>query len=71
MLSDNRNRVVSSSSEGKEEKSSGLVLYMDIRRMTSPTVMLSDSSRSSIMVGRGMIMTRRMATTPPATARLE
>ncbi len=71
MLRERRKRVVTRSSDGKEEKSSGLVLYIDISRMTRPMVMLSDSSRSRIMVGRGRIMTIRMATTPTATKRLE
>ena len=63
------NRVVISSSEGKEEKSSGLVLYMLISRMSMPMVMLKESSMSSRKGGSGTIMTRRMATTPSATKR--
>ena len=69
MFSASRNRVVIRSSEGKEEKSSGLVLYMLISRMSRPMVMLKESSMSSKNGGSGTIMTMRMATTPSATKR--
>jgi len=63
-LSDRRNRVTVSSTEGKTEKSSGLRTNIDISRITIAVVMLSDSSRSMMIGGRGITMTMRMAMTP-------
>ena len=67
MLSDSRNRVVSSRMEGKDESSSGRWMYMATSRMTSEKVMLKVSSRSRRKVGSGMTMKPRMHTTAMAS----
>jgi hypothetical protein len=61
-----RFRVVTRSMEGKMENSRGELMNMVVRRMTREKEMLKESMRSRIMVGRGMSITNRIMTTPPA-----
>ena len=63
-LSERRNRVTVSRTEGKTENSSGLRTNIDMSRITIATVMLSESSRSMTSGGSGTTMTMRMAITP-------
>jgi hypothetical protein len=62
-----RSRVVTSRSDGKMENSRGEVMNMDVTRMTSPSEMETESMKSMNGVGRGMSITKRMTTTPPAS----
>jgi hypothetical protein len=60
------NRVATNSTEGNTAKSSGLTVYIAIRRTTIEKVILSANRKSSKKGGSGMIMTIKMATTPTA-----
>ncbi len=57
---ESRNSVDSSRSDGKEDRSSGLRMYMPTRRMIRAKVILKERNRSSSIAGMGMIMTIRM-----------
>ena len=63
-LSDSRNRVVASRSDGKMEKSIARSVYRLMMRMSTAMVMLAARQRSSSMAGRGMIISMRMEISP-------
>jgi len=66
IFKDSRKRVVSRRTEGKVENSRGWVMYIEVRSTNREMVKLHDKRTSKSRVGRGMIMTSRMATTAPA-----
>ena len=63
-LSDSRNRVVASSSDGKMENSIARWVYRLMMRMRMAMVMLAARQRSSRIGGRGMIISMRMEISP-------
>jgi hypothetical protein len=69
MFKESRNRVVIRRREGNVENSRGLIMYKEVSRMTREHVMLSERRISRINVGKGMIITRRMAMTLPPMRR--
>src|SRR3954471_4335804 len=54
--------------EGKIEKSSGRLMFIDTSRISSDAVMLKPRSRSSTAAGSGTTSIRTMETTPMGTA---
>ncbi len=66
MLSARRKSVVSSSREGRTEKSSGRRTYIASSRIVSDTVRFSDSSISSSAGGRGISIIPMRPITPTA-----
>ncbi|MBA7687765.1 hypothetical protein ES703_96237 [subsurface metagenome] len=57
-------RVVTRSREGNMEKSRGFSVYMAIRRIVIARVIFRARRKSRSIVGKGMIITTRIVTTP-------
>jgi hypothetical protein len=68
-LRPSRNSVAISSSDGKIEKSSGRLTYIDVSRITSDPTMLTTISMSSSTGGSGTTSSMTIPTTPAGTAR--
>jgi len=63
------NRVVNSRIDGKADKSSGLKVYIEAKRIISANVILNEISRSNSIEGSGIIIKARIATTAIAMKR--
>ncbi len=68
MFRASRNRVATSSSDGKLEKSRGRLTYMLTSTMTSAAVMFMAIRKSSSAAGTGTTIIMMMPTTPIGTA---
>jgi hypothetical protein len=66
MLSASRNRVVTSSTVGKDENSKGFLMNRPVIRIRIDEVIDKDSNMSSTRLGIGMIRMTMMPMTPVA-----
>jgi len=65
-FSDNLNKVPNSKIEGNADNSKGRCTYILAKRTIKDNVMLKDKSKSSSIVGSGIIIKTRMPTTAKA-----
>ena len=65
-LSDSQNKVTKSKMDGKADRSNGLNVYIEAKRMISANVILNEIRRSSSIGGSGITINIRIATAATA-----